>query len=74
MSIALKEMRVDPGNSMVFRLPSGNAVHYKISVSDDSFTVKKPEYSNSNLAKKRRNKTASSSAIPSTINEQLSTE
>ena len=39
---------------------------------DQSFTVKNPTNSNSALAKKRRNK--ASSAIPSTINEQMSTE
>lgn len=53
MSMALKEMRVDP---------------------DQNFTVKNPGNSNSSLAKKRRNKTAANNAIPSTIDEQISTE
>lgn len=39
---------------------------------DQNFTVKNPVSSNSALAKKRRNKTAGT--IPSTINEQMSTE
>ena len=52
MSMALKEMRVDP---------------------DQNFTVKTPGSSNSSLAKKRRNKTAANT-VPSTIDEQISTE
>ena len=39
-----------------------------------NFTVKNPGNSNSSLAKKRRNKTAANNAIPSTIDEQISTE
>ena len=53
MSLALKEMRVDP---------------------DANFTVKNPINSNSELAKKRRNKAGAVGGIPSTIAEQMSTE
>jgi hypothetical protein len=41
---------------------------------DQNFTVKNPGNSNSSLAKKRRNKTPANAAIPSTIDEQISTE
>ena len=52
MSVALKEMRVDP---------------------DKTITVKLPTQSNANLLEKRRQRVAGSK-VPSTINEQMSTD